>query len=263
MRQKLPATIALVLLSGIVAACSARADNSSTSENGRVQAADGQAEDVERPDFSVVKSAPGPSSFAGDIELRRYEPVIVAETTVQAPNRSVASSRGFEPLAAFIFGKNRPSAEIAMTAPVTTSDGRSEEIAMTAPVTTAPAQSEEIAMTAPVTTSPAGADSTGEGGGTERTYTVRFTMPSKYTMETLPRPIDPAVNIVPLPARQIVALRFVGRPPPERIATAERAISSFVQENDLSPTGPFATAGYDGPSVPRSRQRWEVHLPVE
>ena len=112
---------------------------------------------------------------------------------------------------------------------------------------------EKIATVAPVTTT------LGQGA---RQHTVRFAMPFKDTLVTLPRPVCPAVTIRQLSARQLLALRFIGRPSDERVTAAERAISGFVQANGLTLSAPIAVAGYDGPDVPEARQHWEVHQPV-
>ena len=212
---------------------------------GTAQAAD----EIETPDHDVLHSAPAAMRGAGAIEHRRYRPMIVAETTVEAASRDAASSKGFMPLAGYIFGNNAPS----------------ESIAMTAPVTTAPAESglsgampggdgEQIAMTAPVTTRP-------EGEGADR-YTVQFMMPSRYTMETLPAPRDPNVTLREVPGRDLVALRFRGNRSTERVEEAAGLVDAFITELGLEPTGPYATAGYDGPDVPESERRWEVQRPV-
>jgi hypothetical protein len=57
-----------------------------------------------------------------EIELRRYEPYLVAETLVQGPLER-AGNGGFRLLAGYIFGGNK------------TADGDSTKIAMTTPVT--------------------------------------------------------------------------------------------------------------------------------
>lgn len=177
--------IAITTLSGMFAACSTRPNASLQDPANQEQVVSSSDENIGGPDFTIIKPAGGPASFTDNIELRRHEPVVVAETTVQAANRDAASSMGFRPLAAFIFGKIRPSAEIAMTAPVTTS----------------PENRGKIAMTAPVTTRSGSSDMRDE----QRDYTVRFIMPAKYTLDTLPKPVDPAIRIVPMPARKLVA----------------------------------------------------------
>jgi hypothetical protein len=197
-------------------------------------------EQVERPEFKVVKT--------GDAaELRRYEPTIVAEVVVDAASEQAASSKGFRPLANYIFGKNEPGRKIDMTAPVTT-----------APVDEAQdvtgGDGEKIAMTAPVTTMPDG----GEGS-----YRVQFTMPSKWTMDTLPAPENDAVRIRSVPEQFVVASGFTGPRTDSAVQSAESAVSAFIEKNDLTASGPFAVAGYSGPDVPRENREWEVHRMVE
>jgi hypothetical protein len=83
--------------------------------------------------------------------------------------------RGFNILFQFISGKNTATAEIKMTAPVI-----SEEIEMTAPILS---EKESIA----------------------------FVMPKKYSLNTLPKPIDERIKIIEMPKRTIAVLRFSGR----------------------------------------------------
>lgn len=54
----------------------------------------------------------------GDIEIRAYPALVVAEVT-RTGNRDEAVRAGFGPLARYIFAKERPGERIAMTAPVT------------------------------------------------------------------------------------------------------------------------------------------------
>jgi len=71
-------------------------------------------------------------------------------------------SDGFRQLAGYIFGGNTTRSSIAMTAPVMDTAKASENIAMTAPVM----------------------DTLSNSGK----HIVAFTMPSKYTLENLPKP---------------------------------------------------------------------------
>jgi hypothetical protein len=73
---------------------------------------------IEEPAFEILEKA-------GNVEIRRYRPVIVAETFVDGDMGS-ASNRGFRLIADYIFGNNlsvrgsggQSSERIAMTAPV-------------------------------------------------------------------------------------------------------------------------------------------------
>lgn len=186
---------------------------------------------IESPSYDVVTEADG-------VELRAYAPHLAAEVTVEADSLREASSRGFRPLAGYIFGNNRGSDEIAMTAPVTTQ-----------PAT----DGTKIAMTAPVSAS-------GDGEGR---YTVRFTMPSKWTMETLPTPNDASVTLIEVPGERRVAYRFTGARSQERVDAATAKVEAFLAAQDLTPASAPILAGYDGPSVPVADKRWEVMVIVE
>ncbi|MEM6728267.1 MAG: heme-binding protein [Pseudomonadota bacterium] len=64
----------------------------------------------ELPPYQVLDSA-------GEFELRRYEPHLLAEVTVKG-TQGRAVSRGFQTLANYIFGGNATGEKIAMTVPV-------------------------------------------------------------------------------------------------------------------------------------------------
>jgi hypothetical protein len=66
------------------------------------------ANSVEEPQYSVLDSI-------DDIEIRRYEAVVQAVTTLPGSSHT---SEGFRRLAGFIFGGNDQQKKIAMTAPV-------------------------------------------------------------------------------------------------------------------------------------------------
>jgi DNA gyrase inhibitor GyrI len=91
-------------------------------------------------------------------------------------------------------------------------------------------------------------------------YTVRFSMPAEWTMESLPKPNNPAVKIVELPKQKIVAIRFVGDRSSDQIEAAKEHISKFMDSRNLEPASQLIIAGYDGPFVPRRSRRWEVMI---
>jgi len=197
------------------------------------------ADDIESPKFEIELSD-------DNAELRRYAPMIAAEVQVIADDIDTAGSMGFMPLANYIFGNNNPGEKVDMTAPVTTS-------LVTKRGSLRGGDGQKIEMTAPVMTAP-------DKGGV---YTVRFMMPSKWTMETLPAPVDERVSLVQVPDQYVVVAGFTGPKKQASIDAAELSIGAFVAANGLTPTGSMVLAGYSAPFVPDAQKKWEVHLKVE
>jgi hypothetical protein len=137
----------------------------------------GAAMAIEEPKYSVVEKEP-------PFEIRSYAPMIVAEVQVDG-DLDGASGQGFRLIAAYIFGQNQVSEKIAMTAPVNVE----EKIP----------QSAKIAMTTPV-----GIES--KAGK----WTVSFVMPAEYTMESIPKPINPQVQLRQIPAVKKAVISFTG-----------------------------------------------------
>lgn len=182
---------------------------------------------VEKADYTVLAED-------DRFEIRRYEPYIVAETTVDA-GFDEAGDIAFDRLYGYISGDNRTTDEIAMTAPVNQQ-----------------ARSEEIAMTTPVNQQASG----------DR-YVVSFIMPSKYTMETLPQPNNPAVTLRRVPARTVAALRYSGSWSQQRYEDHLAKLRSLLAEKDFDPIGDPVFARYDPPFKPSFLRRNEVLIPVE
>ena len=120
-----------------------------------------------------------------DFELRQYEPIIVAEVTVKGEFGDVGSS-SFRILFDYISGNNAPQ----------------EALAMTSPVSQQPVNGQKIDMTTPVLQSPMG-ESVGK-------YKFSFVMPSGYTLETIPIPVDNRIVIRELPAKTIAVRTYSG-----------------------------------------------------
>ncbi|WP_238981102.1 SOUL family heme-binding protein [Williamsia herbipolensis] len=169
------------------------------------------------------------------VEVRRYEPRIAAETTVQGSDEEKARSDGFRRLAGYIFGGNQGS----------------EKVAMTAPVSQGAAKGEKIAMTAPVSTS---ADASG--------WVIRFFMPSKWTMATLPSPNDDRVRLVEVPAESVAAVRFSGSRSPESVAAKTKELLDVLSANGVATADEPVSWFYDPPWTVPFRRRNEVVVPI-
>lgn len=187
----------------------------------------GSAAAVEEPAFKTVLSD-------GYFEVRDYPGLIVAEVTVTGEQKE-AANKGFRLLAGYIFGGNKSRKSIAMTAPVAQ-----------APV------SEKIAMTAPVTQI--------QNAGT---WIVRFTMPSAYTMEALPEPNDPKVQLRRLPATRFATLRFSGLAGKGDVDARSTELLAAAKAHHLHASGAVTLAQYDPPWTPWFMRRNEVMVPIE
>lgn len=169
---------------------------------------------------------------AGEVELRRYAPRLIAEVEV-AGEELAARNRGFRPLAAFIFGENARAERIGMTAPVTQAGG------------------ERIGMTTPVA----------QRGGEGR-WVIGFLMPARYTLATLPVPRDPAIRIRELPEETVAVLRFAGPTDPAAVAAAEARLRAALAGSAWRVAGPGGAWFYDPPWTIPALRRSEVWLPV-
>jgi hypothetical protein len=162
----------------------------------------------------------------GAVEVRAYPPHLAAEVTVEG-SRDAAVGAGFRVLAAYIFGGNEAKAKVAMTTPV--------------------AQSEKIAMTTPMAQSGAGS-----------TWTVQFSMPSEFTMDTLPRPKDPRIRLVTNPAKRMVVLEFSGVPTTSSLEARSAELREWVAERGLAVEEPPQFLFYDSPFTLPWNRRNEV-----
>ncbi len=178
---------------------------------------------VEQPDYKIT-------STDGAIEIRSYGPMIAAEAEVKG-ERKAAINEGFRLIAAYIFGANKPNAKIAMTAPVQQQSAQ------------------KIAMTAPVTQQTAG-DS----------WTVRFIIPSSWTLETLPVPNDPRVTLKPVPANRMLAIRFSGTASDSLIQTKTDELRRYAADKKLATVGEPLLAFYNPPWTLPFFRRNEIML---
>jgi len=166
----------------------------------------------------------------GEIEIREYEPYLVAETTVDGGLEG-AGNRGFRILAKYIFGDNQGSRKIAMTTPV------SQEIA----------EGTKISMTAPVTQEKAG----------DR-YTIQFMMPPEYSREELPEPNDPRIAIREVPARRVAAVRYSGTWSKRNYEKHLERLLDTLSAEGYEPLGEPIWARYNPPFMPWFLRRNEI-----
>ena len=188
------------------------------------------AERVAEPAYTVVKKS-------GDVELRRYAPVVRAVTVVSDVGWDQALNEGFRRLAGYIFGGNT----------------KRQSIAMTAPVTAQPASSSmQIAMTAPVTAQPA-----------TRGVRVTFTMPAEHTLATLPTPHDRSVTLEAVDERLVAVRRFSGFASAGASERERTALGNGLSALGVVALGEVELARYDPPWTLPFLRRNEVAVDVE
>ena len=182
---------------------------------------------VEQAKFEIEETA-------GDFQVRRYSRTVVAETTVDGAF-GTAGNEAFRRLAGYIFGANDGATKIAMTAPVAQGKTAGKKIAMSAPVSQ---------------------ERRGEG------WIVSFTMPSAFTLATLPRPNDARVTLREVGERRVAAIRFSGLWSPEKFAEKAVELDGELSRRGLTAAGAPVYARYDPPWTLWFLRRNEVLVPV-
>lgn len=204
----------------------------------------GAAMSTEEPKYTVLKQTE-------DFELRRYESQLVAQTWVTG-DQDAASRVGFKILADYIFGNNTaPSGEsskISMTAPVamqfeakqsaTKKNGASQKIAMTAPVSIKQEHQQQ----------------------NDGKWCVQFTMPSQYSMQTLPKPNNPDITIIEVPPQTYGVIKFSGLAGAEKVAAKTAELQSWMQMQKLTIIGTPELARYNPPWTLPFMRRNEVMI---
>ena len=160
----------------------------------------------------------------GDFELRQYRGFVVAETYVSG-TLDEASNAGFKAIADYIFGNN---------------------------LSVVNSGAEKIAMTAPVTTEQVG----------DR-WRVHFVMPSKYTLTTLPKPVNPNVQLREVAGNKVAAVRFSGFSSAEKIKLKTAELQAWIKQQGLAENAAPQLARYNPPITPPFWRRNEILIGVQ
>lgn len=187
---------------------------------------------IEEPNFQVLKNDE-------PFELRRYEPILIAEVFVSG-RRDEATRQGFRLIADFIFGNNVSTTQ------------KPKKIAMTAPVTV---ESQKIAMTAPVTIESA-------GHASDERWRVQFVMPKEYTLETLPKPNNPVVQIRSIPGKVYAVYGYSGLSGEDKVNRYTKELENWIAKQGLLVTGTSQLARYNPPWTLPPFRRNEILLEV-
>jgi hypothetical protein len=190
--------------------------------------AGGAAMSYEEPDYTVIYED-------GDIEYREYAPYLIAETIMaNEDGYKDAGNEGFRRLFRYITGNNRSQSDISMTVPVQQTQ-----------------VSEKIAMTVPV-----------QQTDSNQGWSLAFTLPSTYTMETAPVPADSRIQVREVPRRIMAVLRYSGRWTEKNFTRKTSVLRAALEQHDVESIGEVQSAVYNGPFTPPFLRRNEVMVEV-
>ena len=183
---------------------------------------------LEQPVYTVLYEGEG-------VEYRRYEPFLVTETVIDDEDSyKAAANEGFRRLFRYITGDNESQSDIAMTKPVQQVRSR-----------------KKISMTSPVQY-----DKSGSG------YRIAFMLPSKYTLETAPVPLDRRLQTRAVPARTMAVFRYSGRWTNKNFIRYQDELLGALSKNNIETIGDVKSAFYNAPFVPPFMRRNEVMIEV-
>ena len=164
--------------------------------------------DVETPKYKILKTE-------GNIQLRRYNPMIIALVNVNGTRRD-AIGKGFRLLADYIFGDNVGQRTISDPAGTR--------------------QSIKIAMTAPV-----------QQQSVDSGWQISFVMPSEYTTGTLPSPTNKLITIRTEDSRDFFTITFSGINSDQNIEKNQNILINYLEVNNISTSSKPIYAFYNPP----------------
>jgi hypothetical protein len=173
------------------------------------------------------------------MEIRRYPPLILAETFVEG-DLHAAGLEGYRRLASYISGYNRSRREIPCSR---------RELQAQDPVTDG--QGQRIPMMSPVAQRRCGSG-----------YCISFVMPESFTLFTLPEPSNPLITLREIPQRLVAALRYRGSWRTALFLQQQSRLEACMAAAGLVAAGPARYARYNPPFVPWFLRRNEILIPL-
>lgn len=187
---------------------------------------------IEEPAFEVIEQH-------DDYEIRRYDPYLVAEVTVDGAFKD-AGSTAFRILADYIFGGNTSGTKMQMTAPV-------ESQAIEAGT--------RMKMTAPVL-------STQDNEGDNR-YRYAFGIERRYDLESVPKPLDERIELRVVDRATVAVLRYSGTWSQSNWEKNRDKLLLALQRDGRVTVGEPYLARYDAPFMPWFLRRNEVIVKIK
>ena len=186
----------------------------------------GQAMAYDEPKYRKVKIEKDlQKQLPKKIELREYEPIMVAELKIEADGWNSAARQAFRPLANFIFGTNDKDEKIGMTIPVTAHSTQADQWT--------------VAFVMP-----------------DRYTENSLPKPFGNEIGIVTRPAKTMAVIT-------FSGGISGKAGNRNFKRAEERLRKTLSELKIQPNGPAVYAVYNGPFTPFFFRRNEVLLPIE
>jgi hypothetical protein len=192
------------------------------------------------PSYTITNEADG-------VQIRAYSPYIEARVSVGGCTYQQAANQGFRILADYIFGNNKGSKSIEMTAPVAVQQQSSSN----------QRTGQKIAMMAPVKIAE---DTANLSAGT---FIVSFVMPLEFTLQTLPEAVNRSINFQESKGKTFAAYRFGGLINEANIKKAKHKLLAWLKDQDYKTLGEPMIAAYNGPFTPWFLARNEIMQEIE
>ena len=151
----------------------------------------------------------------GDLEVRLYEPMVIAVST----ENDLKGYSAFNTLFNYISGHNKESKKIAMTAPVINTMDSDQP-------------------------------------------TMAFVMPKEYSLEKLPQPSQPGIELKEIPERYVASISFSGNINQEIIKKKKYELHELLREKQITTIGSFELARYNPPFIPGLFKHNEIIIAV-
>jgi hypothetical protein len=185
--------------------------------------------------LAIEEAAYTQLSRQDNFEIRRYDAHIRAVVIVDGTLES-SGSKAFRPLFNYISGNNKLKENSVITAPASIKD-----------------TGVKIAMTAPVSQSQA----------SQGQWEVSFTMPTQYTMGTLPAPSNERVTLVEIPEQTVASIRYSGNWSEKKYRKHKLKLEEWIKINNHNAIGQAFWARYNAPYTPWFLRRNEILIPID
>ena len=92
---------------------------------------------------------------------------------------------------------------------------------------------------------------------------MTFVLPSKYTLETIPIPLNDKIEIKMVPAKKVATIQYSGFINSRKIKDNATKLLSWLENNEFTSLSEPYSAGYDPPWTIPFLRRNEVHIEIE